>query len=79
MPRLVQRDDAVAHRQPPEPQSLLLDPEVLFLCRELALELTLQVVEEVVPAHAVTLDRPGSPGERLIHNLVAGMDSARPT
>ncbi len=79
MPRLVQRCDAVAHRQPPQPQPLLLDAEILLLGRELALELPLKVIEEVVPAHGVTLDRHIPAGKRVIHSLIASMDRGGPT
>ena len=75
----VVRCDAVAHRQPPQPQPLLLDAEILFLRGELALELPLKVIEEVVPAHGVTLDRHIPAGKRVIHSLIASMDRGAPT
>ena len=48
----------VADAEPRQPQALLLGLKVDLLGRKFLLELALQVVEEVVPAHALTLRGP---------------------
>ena len=47
--------EAVAQTEPAEPQPLLLGEQVDVLGAELLLQLALQIVEKVVPAHGATL------------------------
>ena len=54
----MERAQPIAHREPPEAQALLFREQVDLVGPELALELALEVVEEVLPAHGATL----SPG-----------------
>jgi hypothetical protein len=49
------RRDAVAKRQSAESQALRLDGERAFLVSLLLVELRLQIVEEELPPHAVTV------------------------
>ncbi len=53
--RVPQRHQPVAQAEAAEAQAFLLDAELELLGGQLALELALEVVEELVPAHATTV------------------------
>ena len=63
-----ERHQPVAQRESPESQALLLGDQVEVLGAELQLELALEIVEEVVPAHAAKLPSDHLPTRSVIHS-----------
>lgn len=71
---IVDRHDAVAKRQSAEPEPFFLCLEVDLLGRQFLLELALEVVEQVVPAHAATLVSGANSSVGLSTATIWGMD-----
>ena len=57
--------EPVTHSEPGEPQPLFFGPQIDFLCSQLVLKLTFEVIEKVVPAHATTLTSATDADDRL--------------
>jgi hypothetical protein len=57
--------EPVTHPESSEPQPLLFGVQIDFLCGQLLLKLTFEVIEKVVPAHATTLTSATDADSRL--------------
>ena len=66
---------AIAHRESAESQSFFLRQHVDLIGARLALELTFEIVEEIVPAHRKTVATPGRWSPRLSTAPRWGMDT----
>ena len=62
-----ERHNALTKTQPAEPKTLLLALQVGLLGRQFVLELTGEVIEEVVPAHAGTVVTGTDTGDTVFH------------
>ena len=62
--------------QSSEPQPFLLGVDVALLDGDLALELTLEIVEQAVPAHAGDVIDVGAVTAKVIHKVKIPMDTS---
>ena len=72
---VLQSHQAITKRQPSQPQSFFLSVDVALLDRDLALELTLEIVEQTVPAHDGDASGVSADIAEVIHSAKISMDT----